>query len=241
MFAAASSFFARSNISQNYNVGGLSSIGSSRSGTPAQGSSSNPGALPAPANTPAFSVGPWKVQSGSHKTTNKRVSVWTLDKRSPELEKLGVAGKDRAFEVLKSEVRATSVYGFSGFCIHALCTQATSLSRLRHPCILGTHWNGHFDTHTLTALRFQRWSNPLKRHGANSYLPRSLCCPPYLYPSPTHTIGLLSWNSTKSRYRSSRPLTVKVILVDDYKPSFRSKRVSFNYAKGSPSSTPPHV
>ena len=107
MFAAASSFFAKSNISQNYNVGGSTSIVGSRSATPAQGSSSNPGVLPTPANTPAFFVGPWKVQSGSHKTTNKRVSVWTFDKRNPELEKMGPAGKDRAFEVLKSEVRAT--------------------------------------------------------------------------------------------------------------------------------------
>ncbi|KAF9792473.1 other/SCY1 protein kinase [Thelephora terrestris] len=116
MFAAASSFFARSNISQNYNVGGPTSIVGSRSGTPAQGSSSNPGALPTPANTPAFLVGPWKVQSASHKTTNKRVSVWTFDKKSSELEKMGPAGKERTLEVLKSE--------------------ATSLSRLRHPCIL---------------------------------------------------------------------------------------------------------
>jgi hypothetical protein len=115
MFAAASSFFARSNIFQNYNVGGSTSIVSSRSGTPAQGSSSNLGTLPAPANPPAFFVGPWKVQSGSHKTTNKRVSIWTFDKRSPELEKMGPAGKDRTFEVLKSEVCVSSLREFSGF------------------------------------------------------------------------------------------------------------------------------
>lgn len=114
MFAAATSFFARSNISQNYNVGGASSIVGSRSGTPAQGSSSNPGALPAPSNTPTFFVGPWKVQPGSHKTTNKRVSVWTFDKRSSELEKMGPAGKERTLEVLKSEVRATYLCGFFG-------------------------------------------------------------------------------------------------------------------------------
>jgi len=119
MFAAASSFFTRSNISQNYNVGLSTSIIGSRSGTPAQGSSSNLGALPAPANTPTFFVGPWKVQSGSHKTTNKRVSVWTFDKKSAELEKMGPAGKERTFEVLKSEVRATSLYGCSGPYVHA--------------------------------------------------------------------------------------------------------------------------
>ena len=121
MFAAASSFFARSNIFQNYNVGGSTSIVSSRSGTPAQGTSANSGVLPTPANAPTFFVGPWKVQSGSHKTTNKRVSVWTFDKRSPELEKMGPAGKDRTLEVLKSEVRATSLYGFFGFRAQAGC------------------------------------------------------------------------------------------------------------------------
>ena len=139
MFAAASSFFARSNISQNYNVGVPSSIMGSRSGTPAPGSSSNPGALPAPSNTPTFFVGPWKVQSGSHKTTNKRVSVWTFDKRSPELEKMGSAGKERTLEVLKSEVRTTSLYRFPDVCADAMRVhKATSLSRLRHPCVLGT-------------------------------------------------------------------------------------------------------
>jgi hypothetical protein len=105
MFAAASSFFARSNIFQNYNVGGSTSIAGSRSGTPAQGSSTSSGALPGPATTTPFFVGPWKVQPGSHKTTNKRVSIWTFDKRNPELEKMGPANKDRTLEVLKSEVR----------------------------------------------------------------------------------------------------------------------------------------
>ena len=119
MFAAASSFFARSAIFQNYNVGASSSIVGSRSGTPAPGTSSNSGGLPAPANAPAFFVGPWKVQSGSHKTTNKRVSVWTFDKKSPELEKMGPVGKDKTFEVLKAEVRAT-LCGLFGFWIFML-------------------------------------------------------------------------------------------------------------------------
>ena len=139
MFAAASSFFARSNISQNYNVGAPSSIIGSRSATPASGSSSNAGALPAPSNTPTFFVGPWKVQSGSHKTTNKRVSVWTFDKKSSELEKMGPAAKDRTLEVLKSEVRATPLNGSPDIVLTLdTCTKATSLSRLRHPCVLGT-------------------------------------------------------------------------------------------------------
>jgi len=139
MFAAASSFFARSNISQNYNVGTPSSIIGSRSATPASGSSSNPGALPAPSNTPTFFVGPWKVQSGSHKTTNKRVSVWTFDKKSSELEKMGPAAKDRTLEVLKSEVRAIPPNKSPDIVLTLDArTKATSLSRLRHPCVLGT-------------------------------------------------------------------------------------------------------
>ena len=241
MFAAATSFFARSNISQNYNVGTPSSIIGSRSATPASGSSSNPGALPAPSNTPTFFVGPWKVQSGSHKTTNKRVSVWTFDKRSPELDKMGPAAKDRTFEVLKSEVRATPLYGFSGYCAHPRRVQATSLSRLRHPCVLGTQWSEFFNSLPLTVLRFQRWSNPSKRPGVNSCLPRSLCCLPCTYPSPTQITGLLSWSLTKSRYRPSRPFSTQVTLVDDRKPSFRSRKVFSNYAKGSPSSIHLHV
>lgn len=115
MFAAASSFFARSNIFQNYNVGGSTSIVGSRSGTPAQGSSLNSGGFSTPATAPAFFVGPWKVQTGSHKTTNKHVSVWTFDKKNSELEKVGPASKDRTLEVLKSEVRVVCLDGFFGF------------------------------------------------------------------------------------------------------------------------------
>ena len=65
MLAVMSSFFSRSNISQNYNVGALTSIIGSRSTTPASGSSPNPGTLPAPSNTPTFFVGLWKVQPSS--------------------------------------------------------------------------------------------------------------------------------------------------------------------------------
>jgi hypothetical protein len=83
---------------------------------------------PLSANTPAFLVGPWKVQSASHKTTNKRVSVWTFDKKSSELEKMGPAGKERTLEVLKSEVRATSLHRLLWIVVFML-----SVCRL-HPC-----------------------------------------------------------------------------------------------------------
>ncbi|KZT03514.1 kinase-like protein [Laetiporus sulphureus 93-53] len=115
MFAAATSFFARTNISQSYNVGGGNSITNSRTSTPApSGSSSN---VPtATTHAPPFNVGPWRVQSATHKVTHKRVSVWSADKRSQEMERMGPVSKERTIEVLKAE--------------------ASALSRLRHPCIL---------------------------------------------------------------------------------------------------------
>lgn len=96
MFAAASSFFSRSNILQNYNVGTAP-----RSPTP---SSSTAGALPTTAHVPPFQVGLWRVQSAQHKTTGKRVSVWTCDKRAGELDRLTPAARDNVMEVLKAEV-----------------------------------------------------------------------------------------------------------------------------------------
>jgi SCY1-like protein 2 len=104
MLAAASSFFGRTNISQNYNIGsipGLSINGlTSRPATP--GGTSSLG-TPA-AFTPTFTIGLWKVQSAIHKVTNKRVSVWSFDKRAPDVERLGPQGKDRVMEVMKAEV-----------------------------------------------------------------------------------------------------------------------------------------
>jgi SCY1-like protein 2 len=105
VFAAASSFFSRTNISQSYNIGstsgGLPGLTGSRPTTP--GSTSSSLAAPAAATQPFF-VGLWKVQSAWHKVTNKRVSVWTFDKRGSELERLNPAARERAIEVLKAEV-----------------------------------------------------------------------------------------------------------------------------------------
>ncbi|KAJ7074317.1 kinase-like domain-containing protein [Mycena amicta] len=99
MFAAATSFFARTAISQSYNLTTPSAPGS-RSSTPGPSGSSSP------SYSPPLSIGLWRVQSATHKVTNKRVSVWSFDKRSPEMERL----------LLKAE--------------------ASSLTRLRHPSIL---------------------------------------------------------------------------------------------------------
>jgi SCY1-like protein 2 len=92
MLAAATSLFARTNISQSYVI-------SSPGTTPSSS------ALPAATFTPPFNVGLWKVQFATHKTTNKRVSVWSFDKRSPELERCGPSARERVSDVLKVEVR----------------------------------------------------------------------------------------------------------------------------------------
>src|SRR6266446_2880909 len=106
MLAAATSFFSRSNISQNYAIGGGTTAASSRTATPTPGP--GPGAssstLPAPAHVPPFQVGLWRVQSATHKVTGKRVSVWTLDKRSAEIDRLSPMARDKTMDVLKAEV-----------------------------------------------------------------------------------------------------------------------------------------
>jgi SCY1-like protein 2 len=104
MLAAATSFFSRSNISQNYAIGGSSS---SRAATPAPGpgAGASSSTLPAPAHVPPFQVGLWRVQSATHKVTGKRVSVWTFDKRTAEIDRLSPMAKDKTMDVLKAEVR----------------------------------------------------------------------------------------------------------------------------------------
>ncbi|TFK67903.1 kinase-like protein [Pluteus cervinus] len=108
MFAVASSFFARTAISQSYNFTAASSA--SRSSTP------GPNVTPSPAPVASISVGLWRVQPATHKVTHKNVSVWSFDKRGQDMERLGPAARDRTIEVLKGE--------------------ASALSRLRHPSIL---------------------------------------------------------------------------------------------------------
>ncbi|KAJ7756838.1 kinase-like domain-containing protein [Mycena maculata] len=111
MLAAATSFFARTAISQSYNIA-TPPVPGSRSSTPGPSGSS-----PAPiAFSPPINVGLWRVQSASHKVTNKRCSVWSFDKRSAEMERLRPLAKERTLEVLKA--------------------QASAMTRLRHPSIL---------------------------------------------------------------------------------------------------------
>lgn len=109
MLAAATSFFSRSNISQNYTIGGSSTAASSRTTTPVPvaGAGASSSALPTPAHVPPFQVGLWRVQSATHKVTGKRVSVWTFDKRNAEIDRLSPMAKDKTMDVLKAEVRRT--------------------------------------------------------------------------------------------------------------------------------------
>lgn len=105
MFAAATSFFARTNISQNYTIGSASSASSSsRTSTPAPTPVSAAASTVTVPPAPTFRVGPWRVQSATHKTSGKRVSVWDCDKKSPWMERLSPPARERAVEVLKMEV-----------------------------------------------------------------------------------------------------------------------------------------
>ncbi|KAH8829604.1 other/SCY1 protein kinase [Flagelloscypha sp. PMI_526] len=127
MFAAVTSYLARSQVSQNYNIESSSSgfaSGSSRSSTPANGTSSTPSTF-----SPPLNIGPWKVQSATHKVNGKRVSVWTLDKRAPEIERMNPLAKETTINTLKAE--------------------ASSLSRLRHPSILETRTELVFATESI--------------------------------------------------------------------------------------------
>lgn len=99
MLAAATSFFARTAISQSYNIG----TAGSRPSTPGHATTS----LTHP--TPSLYVGLWRVQSAYHKVTNKRVSVWSFDKRSTDIERLSPLARERTLEVLKAEVEQLSI------------------------------------------------------------------------------------------------------------------------------------
>jgi SCY1-like protein 2 len=100
MFAAATSLFTRTNVSQNYVI-----YTPGQAPSPPIPSGSGAGSvLPVAPPAPPFKIGLWRVQSASHKVTGKRVSVWSFDKRGPDVDKLGPQSKERVIEVLKSEV-----------------------------------------------------------------------------------------------------------------------------------------
>jgi SCY1-like protein 2 len=105
MFAAATSFFSRSNISQNYSFGGTSNASRTATPAPVSGAGTSSSTLPVPAHVPTFQVGLWRVQSATHKVTGKRVSVWTFDKKSAEIDRLSSMAKEKSMDILKAEVR----------------------------------------------------------------------------------------------------------------------------------------
>ena len=140
MLAAATSFFARTNISQNYNIGGGPSH-NSRTSTPVpSGSSANP--LPSVAHAPTFQVGPWKVQSATHKVNGKRVSVWAADKRT-DTERMGPASKERMIEVLKAEVSSYWLCSVPGHVINSFVLIALGPSTVEAETSFGSRYVRH--------------------------------------------------------------------------------------------------
>lgn len=111
MLSVATSLFSRSAIFQSYS---LDTHATGQASSSSSGSSS------------PFQTGLWKVQPATHKashlnlqqirlvdlrmyllllqTTSKRVSIWSFDKRAPEIERLNQLGKERVFEYMKAEV-----------------------------------------------------------------------------------------------------------------------------------------
>ena len=117
MLAAATSFFGRTAISQSYNIG----TSGSRPSTPRHGSTSS--TLPT-SFSPSLYVGLWRVQSASHKVTNKCVSVWSFDKRGTDLERLSPLARERTVEVLKAEVgqmSAVALLSLNGVSVLGFC------------------------------------------------------------------------------------------------------------------------
>ena len=129
MLAAATSFFARSAIYQSYSIGGHGSRPTS------PGTSAINTALQTNPSLPSITVGLWKVQPAFHKVTNKSVSVWSFDKRGPDMDQLGPGARERTMEVLKAEVRIFLI-GCPSTLFH-IFLEASALSRLRHPSVLG--------------------------------------------------------------------------------------------------------
>lgn len=230
MFAAASSFFARTNISQSYNIGssvpqGIGSL--SRPATP--GGNTTSLTAPAPA-TPTFFIGLWKVQSAWHKVTNKRVSVWIFDKRGPDVERLSPQAKERAIEVMKAEV----------ICIFR-CRHCNPLILSAGVCS-GTTASS-FNTWCVVFLNISRctpfiscqkkWWNLSKKLEARLCLQQSLLCPPLSLPFqiPVDTPQLSNW--MKSRH--ALQFIVDVAAIDNLE--YRYRKGYFKFAKAFRSST----
>ncbi|GAA5872902.1 hypothetical protein JCM1840_005884 [Sporobolomyces johnsonii] len=75
-------------------------------------------------------IGTWRVQRAKHNSNGKLVSIWTCDKSS--LQGGGSSGARRSAGGREREREAERLKG----AIEVLKKEASSLSRLRHPCIL---------------------------------------------------------------------------------------------------------
>ncbi|GJN94446.1 hypothetical protein Rhopal_007526-T1 [Rhodotorula paludigena] len=88
---------------------------------------------PDPSGPPPLAVGVWRVQRAKHASNGKLVSIWTADKGTllsagaggGAAGRRGGAGRDRAHDAERLRLA-----------IDVLKKEASSLSRLRHPCIL---------------------------------------------------------------------------------------------------------
>lgn len=153
---AAASYLDRSNISSSY---------TNLTPSPTHPSPSNPQSIPSSSSTsshsnhhhhhptsnnsnwsPPVRIGCWNVHRATHNTTNKLVSVWTADKRldsSPSSSLTSLPGLVNAANSWASGASTNTSHHHPNQpktplekVIEILKKEVSSLSRLRHPCIL---------------------------------------------------------------------------------------------------------
>lgn len=239
MFAAATSLFgARSNISQAYTVV-----------APGQQLPPPANGLPAPPPAPAFHVGLWRVANAAHKTTGKRVSVWTFEKRSQEIDRLTPPARERVLEVLKAEVNsllplpATAMLDapFKGISSRTLAAPVyirysfsppTCQSHLTRACR-----DGYAAASARPAFKsLKSRSRAARRDQIRARLRNrdAALHPPARDPHGRST-SIVRGRARRDRGAHTRPHS----LLSSSRLPPRSSRASCKYARASPSSTPP--
>ncbi|KAH9816871.1 kinase-like domain-containing protein [Melampsora americana] len=128
---AAASYLDRSNISSSYTAVPnpstiLSTSSSSISTLPSAGQPSSSSATTNYA--PSVRIGLWTVTRATHNSTNKLVSVWTFEKKLDQNSNHSyLSGRGSNTSTTRTPLEKV---------IDVLKKEASSLSRLRHPCIL---------------------------------------------------------------------------------------------------------
>ncbi|EGG05648.1 uncharacterized protein MELLADRAFT_87911 [Melampsora larici-populina 98AG31] len=129
---AAASYLDRSNVSSSYTAVPnpstiLSTSSTSISTLPSAGQPSSSSA--ASNYAPPVRIGLWAVHRATHNSTNKLVSVWTFEKKleSQNSNHSYLSGRGSNTGASKTPLEKA---------IDVLKKEASSLSRLRHPCIL---------------------------------------------------------------------------------------------------------